>query len=175
MSAVPNADDAAGMQSIKRSLFGEEKATKLPGEKSGLIAAGLSLIIPGLGEYYVGDQVWRGAIFTVIEGGLWYGRYHWTNRGDDSLVAFHAWADSLWLPTRYSNYLDSLLATKGKASLITDKNNFSQINAEEDTLNVLQFADFTHRLPARGSQQYYELISKYIQFTKGWVDAPDPL
>jgi hypothetical protein len=57
--------------------------------------------------------------------------------------------------------------------LITDKNNFSQINAEEDTLNALQFADFTHRLPTRGSQQYYELISKYIQFTKGWVDAPD--
>ena len=138
--------------------------------KSGLLAAGLSLVLPGLGEYYVGDQLWRGAIFTVLEAGLWYGRAHWTARGNDSLTAFHAWADSLWTPQLYVKHLDSLLGTVGKSSLVTDPNNFSQINNEEDTLNSLNFPDFTHRLPERGSQQYYELISKYIQFKYGWVD-----
>jgi hypothetical protein len=145
-------------------------------EKNGFIAAGLSFLIPGLGEYYVGDQIWRGAIFTVLEAGLWYGRIHWTKRGDDSLLAFHAWADSLWLPTRYVGYLDSLMLSVSRKTVIKDPNNFGQINAEEDTLNSLNFADFTHRLPGRGEQQYYELISKYIQFKYGWVDntSTDP-
>ncbi len=139
-------------------------------QKNGFLAASLSFVIPGLGEYYVGDQIWRGAIFTVLEAGLWYGRYHWTKRGDDSLIAFHAWADSLWLPTRYVGYLDSLMKTAGRKSVINDPNNFTQINKEEDTLNALNFPDFTHRLPGRGEQQYYELISKYIQFKYGWID-----
>lgn len=30
--------------------------------------------------------------------------------------------------------------------------------------------DFSHVLPAYGSQQYYELISKYYQFEAGWSD-----
>jgi hypothetical protein len=41
----------------------------------------------------------------------------------------------------------------------------------EDSLNLRGYPDFTHNLPAFGSQQYYELISKYDQFTPGWRDA----
>src|SRR6185312_4515816 len=94
-------------------FFGQADNTiKVETKKSPYLAAALSLIIPGLGEYYVGDQVWRGMIFTGLEIGLWYGRYHWTKLGDDSLIAFHAWADSLWSPTKYSEYLDSLLVNK---------------------------------------------------------------
>ncbi len=161
----------------ERGRWSEDETEKPVGtQKSGIIAAGLSLILPGLGEYYVGDQIWRGAIFTVLEAGLWYGRYHWTKRGDDSLIAFHSWGDSLWSSTRYTGYLDSLMISANRKSLIKDPNNFSQINAEEDTLNSLNFPDFTHRLPPRGAQQYYELISKYIQFKYGWIDntSTDP-
>jgi hypothetical protein len=143
----------------------------ITGKKSGLLAAGLSLILPGLGEYYVGDQIWRGMIATAIEGGLWYGRYVYNKRGDDSLIAFHAWADTLWSVKRYTDSINDILALSGSSFRIRDTNNFNQINQGEDTLNYLGFQDFTHNLPPKGSQQYYELISKYDQFTPGWKDA----
>ncbi len=152
-------------------IEGESKKIDIPTKKSGLLAAGLSLILPGLGEYYVGDDIWRGLIFTAVEGGLWYGRLRYLSRGDDSLVAFHAWADSLWSPKKYSDSLNSLLAKANRQYRVGDPNNFSEINEAEDTLDYLGFQNFTHRLPDRGSQQYYELISKYIQFTWGWRDA----
>lgn len=149
----------------------EPIAKKPASKKSGLLAAGLSLILPGLGEYYVGDQIWRGMIFTAIEGGVWYGRYVYNKRGDDSLVAFHAWADTLWSSSRYAASLNALLAESGRPFRITDPNNVEQINMAEDSLNIRGYPDFTHNLPAFGSQQYYELISKYDQFTPGWKDA----
>lgn len=152
-------------------IEGESKKIDIPTKKSGLLAAGLSLILPGLGEYYVGDDIWRGLIFTAVEGGLWYGRLHYLSRGDDSLTAFHAWADSLWSPKKYSDSLNSLLAKANRQYRVADPNNFSEIHEAEDTLDYLGFQNFTHRLPDRNSQQYYELISKYIQFTWGWRDA----
>ncbi|MDP4237697.1 MAG: hypothetical protein Q8919_14735 [Bacteroidota bacterium] len=44
----------------------------------------------------------------------------------------------------------------------------------EDSLTIYGVQNFTHHLPDKGSQQYYELISKYIQFTYGWKDFHDP-
>lgn len=138
--------------------------------KSTFLAAGLSLILPGLGEYYVGDDIWHGIVLTAIEGGLWYGRLHYISRGDDSLLAFHAWADSLWSSEKYADSLNKLLAISHHEP-IGDGKNFSEINRGEDTLDYYNFQNFTHRLPSRGSQQYYELISKYDQFAWGWRDG----
>lgn len=142
-----------------------------PGRKSPVLAGALSLLLPGLGEYYVGEQIWRGAIFTLLEAGLWYGNITYTNRGDDSTDAFHAFAHENWRPELYAAHLNELLKQRQVNDLITDPNNFDQIREAEDTLNSLQTEYFTHRLPNFGEQQYYELISKYNQFTRGWKDA----
>lgn len=147
----------------------------VPSHKSGLLAAVLSLALPGLGEYYVGDQIWRGIIFTAIDAGLWYERYHFIGRGNDSNTAFQNFSDTYWSPQKYADSLNSLLALAGRGKIVTgnpgDPNYFSLINKAEDSLTILGFQNFTHRLPDKGSQQYYELISKYIQFTYGWKDA----
>ncbi len=160
----------------ERSVPIPTETPKIIGKKNPVLAAGLSLILPGLGEYYVGDEIWRGVIFTALEGGLWYGHFYFDKRGDDSLLAFHAWADSLWSAGRYTDSLEVYLK-EAHIDLKIDSNNFSSINKAEDTLDQIGFSDFTHRLPQRGSQQFYELISKYIQFTWGWKDATsrDPL
>lgn len=153
-------------------LDAESKVIK-PSHKSAFLAAVLSLALPGLGEYYVGDQIWRGIIFTVVDAGLWYERYHFIGRGNDSVLAFHAFADSLWLPQKYADSLNSKLAFAGSSFRITEVDDVTQINMAEDSLTRLRFQNFTHRLPDKGSQQYYELISKYIQFTYGWKDFHD--
>ncbi len=153
-------------------LEGEAKVIQ-PSHKSGVLAAVLSLALPGLGEYYVGDHIWRGVIFTVIDAGLWYERYHFFARGADSTNAFHAFADNLWSPVIYADSLNSLLNLAHRTFKIDTSSNadlFSQINKAEDSLNILGFQNFTHKLPAQGSQQYYELISKYKQFRSGWKD-----
>jgi hypothetical protein len=143
--------------------------------KSPYLAAGLSLILPGLGEYYVGDQIWRGIIFTSIDAVLWYGHFTYLARGDDSTAAFEAYADTNWLSSKYSDSLNMLLGEIQRDYRILDGNDFSQINKAEDTLALSNISrvPMSHRLPPRGSQQYYELISKYIQFTYGWRDAYD--
>ncbi len=139
--------------------------------KSPYLAAALSLVLPGLGEYYVGDQIWRGMIFTAIDAGLWFGHFTYLARGDDSATAFRAFADENWDPARYADTLNWLLDKSDINKRIVDPTDFSQINDAEDTLSVfVQGFPISHRLPAKGSQQYYELISKYLQFTHGWVD-----
>jgi hypothetical protein len=156
-------------------LEGENKVIQ-PTHKSPFLAGVLSFILPGLGEYYVGDQIWRGIIFTVIDAGLLYENFHFIARGNDSTIAFHAFADSLWLPQKYADSLNSKLALAGNPYRIKEVKDFNQINNAEDSLEVLGFENFTHRLAVQGSQDYYEIISKYIQFTAGWKDfnSPDP-
>lgn len=149
--------------------------------KSPYLAAALSLVVPGLGEYYVGDQIWRGMIFTAVDAGLWYGHYHYLGRGDDSVAAFHAFADANWEPQRYADTLNWMLDQANITSYhINNASDFIQINRAEDTLSLfVQGFPISHRLPSRGSQQYYELISKYLQFAHGWKDhesgGPSPL
>jgi hypothetical protein len=159
------------IRSAEEIPLGLDATASLPSRKSPFLAAALSLVIPGLGEYYVGEQIWRGAIFTLIEAGLWYGNITYTNRGDDSTTAFQNFANENWSPARYSDHLNKMLRDRQVSTLITDPTNFDQINAAEDTLNRLGADLFTHRLPGYGEQQYYELISKYHQFTRGWADA----
>ncbi|MEP7235299.1 MAG: hypothetical protein ABI778_08385 [Ignavibacteriota bacterium] len=137
--------------------------------KSPILAAALSFVIPGLGEYYVGDDIWRGLIFTALDVGLWYERFHYLGRGDDSTTAFQNFSDENWLPSRYADSLNSRLTISGNSFRITDPTDFDQINKAEDSLNRV-FPNFSHHLPAKGSQQYYEIISKYIQYRIGWID-----
>lgn len=139
--------------------------------KNPYVAAALSLVLPGLGEYYVGDQMWRGMIFTAIDAGLWLGHFTYLARGEDSITAFRAFADANWDPARYADTLNWLLEKSDINDRIDDPTNFSEINDAEDTLAIfVQGFPISHRLPAKGSQQYYELISKYLQFSHGWVD-----
>lgn len=161
------------IEDVSAHIPGLDEAAKViqPSHKSGFLAGGLSLILPGLGEYYVGDQIWRGLIFTAIDAGLWFGRYHYLGRGDDSNTAFQNFSNTYWSPKKYADSLNSLLALAKRSFRVTNADDFSQINMAEDSLVILGFENFTHRLPEKGSQQYYELISKYIQFTYGWKDA----
>ncbi len=152
------------------------------GHKSVFLAATLSAILPGLGEYYVGDNIWRGMIFTGIEAGLWVGYIRWNQRFNDSIPAFYAFSDKHWSTTRYGDSLNALLS----ANHISDSScncyamgsNIASINRAEAKLDsVYAFDpsgdDFTHRLvdPSVDNQQYYEMISKYTdQYLRGWED-----
>ncbi len=46
-------------------------------------------------------------------------------------------------------------------------------NMERNTIYLTTGREFSHTLPDYGSQQYYELMSKYPQFGPGWRDWSD--
>ena len=158
------------------SGWAKKPADDFPGKKSPYLAAGLSLILPGLGEYYVGDHIWRGMIFTGLEIGLWLERNNYLNRENDSMVSFYAYTDAHWHRPKYGKFMDSVIATDTSVHVPnTDPNDKGSINQHEGILDSLttyysdpNIKDWTHRLDAFGDQQYYELVSKYIQYLPGW-------
>ncbi len=157
--------------------FASDK-TSAPGHKSVFLAAALSAILPGLGEYYVGDDIWRGMIFTGIEAGLWVGMIRWNQRFNDSLSVFYAFSDKHFSTTRYANNLDSNITSLHLDSgiVVANGNNIASINRAEAILDSFYSSnkyvadDYGHRLvdPSVDDQQYYEMISKYDQYIPGW-------
>jgi|GEM_PF-2315322 len=153
------------------------------GHKSAFLAAALSFAIPGLGEYYVGDHIWRGMIFTGLEAGLWVGMIHFQQQYTHDQNAFYSFSGDHFSRGRYAGHLDSLLLSDTQwvrtlyPSDHADSNNIGSINRAEVALDSLKQifpnlpdSDYTHRLidPNADFQQYNEMISKYWQYVSGW-------
>ncbi|MDP4198744.1 MAG: hypothetical protein Q8922_02120 [Bacteroidota bacterium] len=144
--------------------------------KSPFLAAGLSFLIPGLGEYYCGEQIWRGLIFTGLEVGLWVEYAHFINEFNDSTTAFRSYSDAHWSKGRYASSLDTQLVLY-QLKPIADSTDCASINRAEAQLDSLgnlsvnpvsSLNDMGHRLACSDIQQYYEMISKYRQYLPGW-------
>jgi TM2 domain-containing membrane protein YozV len=150
------------------------------GKKSPFLAAVLSFAIPGLGEYYAGEQIWRGLIFTGLEVGLWVTHNYYEKRGDDSTASFRRFTDLHASKGPYVQHMDSIISRDtGRlrlfGSYMADSNDIVSINKEEALLDSLtnygtdpSIKDFNHRLAGKDIQQYYEMISKYEQFLPMW-------
>ncbi len=146
----------------------------LPNKKSPVLAGVMSAIIPGSGEFFVGEYL-KAAIFFVVEAALVTTAVVYDNKGDDRTAEFQAFADEHWSVVKYS---DNLLLQPG----LPDGCNI-QINRDEslppweqiENWDEINFCErgFSHKLPPYGEQQYYELIGKYNQYSSGW-DEFDP-
>lgn len=157
------------------------------GDRSVVVAAGLSALVPGAGQIYVGTPWWRPALYGAIEIAGWIGYGVWTSKGNQATSDFEAFADAHWDVTRYiawiqQNYsgwseeeVDHLAAEEALSRVIisTDQNLPPWERVDFDALNKLEKAvkgGFSHTLPRHGEQQYYEEIGKYIQYRSGWDD-----
>jgi len=155
-------------------------------KKSALISGGLSLILPGAGQFYNGDY-WRTAIYLAVEAAGITTAIIYNNKGDDQTSHFKDIANKNWNVNRYAQW--SLDNAQRLSSGITDEqlanfnaNMFSNGSVNWNTLNDLESAiglqsssGYSHRLYPFGEQQYYEMIGKYDQFNPGWADfTEDP-
>lgn len=156
-------------------------------EKSPWIAGLLSAAIPGAGEFYAGSYV-KAGIFFGIEVATWVISSNYNRKGDKQTAFFKAYADEHYSPIRYAEWLYTYVDQINPA---VNKDQYDLFNEQYDPdsgppfsylnwvqLNRMEYAvggGFTHRLPVYGEQQYYELIGKYKQFSKGWDDEPDEL
>ncbi len=174
--------DLFGFEQLPPSVVSmQQAAAPVVSKKSPWIAGGLSLLVPGSGEFYA-QSYWKAAIFFAVEVAAWALAYTYDKKGDNQTDYFQDFANGHWNVNRYAQWtLDNATTinpnmTPEELAPYTDKNtgvivngtvNWGKLNELERDLGNW----YSHTLPAYGEQQYYELIGKYEQFYQGWDDA----
>ena len=146
----------------------------LPDKKSPLLAGVMSAVLPGSGEFYVGEYL-KAAIFFAVEVTLITVAVVNNNKGDELTAEFEAFADEHWSAVEYSEYMmdhwqELGLSEQCVIDIIYEGNlqPWERVNWEDLNHCEGQVGVFSHRLPLHGQQQYYELIGKYKQYSSGW-------
>jgi len=155
------------------------------GKKSGIKAALFSAIIPGAGEVYA-KSYWKAALFAGIEVALWSANIIYNNKGDSEDKKMKAFGDVHWDERVYwSNVYRNAVAQNEwgpndpTVMVSTDDLGRELIEVDFYTPEVIAVlrqkesqVGFTHTLPSTKTQQYYEMIYKYLhQFGVGWDDV----
>jgi Family of unknown function (DUF5683) len=146
-------------------------------KRSPMLAAGMSVILPGAGQFY-NEDYWKTAIFATLEVAAIVTAITYSKKGDDQTATFEAFANSSdgWDVQKYANWsVDNASRInpeiqEGDAILdIFDTNGdviWSKLNQLENTISSW----YSHQLAPFDDQQYYEMIGKYQQFNPGWKD-----
>jgi len=132
---------------------------KLPGR-----AMLLSAVIPGMGQFYAGAKL-RGAIFLALEAAGWTTFAVYQTQGKNKENEYQDFADDHWSREDYWDAVEEI-------AVANDWNGGPVQNASWEVLLDYLPINFTHELPSSNTQQYYEMIGKYLtQFGFGWSDA----
>jgi hypothetical protein len=150
--------------------------------KSPWLASGLSILLPGAGEFYA-ESYWKAAAFLLADVALWYAAYKYDDKGDRQTDFFQGYANQHWSVVQYARYAEQTLkptgnnydlwlpGTEGRPPW--EQVRWSELNRmERDIAATPRGQYYSHTLPPYNDQQYYELIGKYPQFNQGWDDAP---
>lgn len=174
--------DLVGLTALRSGpwLQGSTAPTPMPSRKSIWLAAGLSAVLPGAGEFYA-ESYWKAAAFFAVELAVLGLAYSYDRRGDDQTDRYREFADRNWSVVQYARYAETLAPTgrtyawrvPGTEGMDPFDRPWSQVNWGELNRMERDIAGYySHTLPPYGEQQYYELIGKYPQYNQGWVDAP---
>ena len=173
----------------------EKKNKKLP---SPIWTIASSAIIPGLGQAL--HKKWlRAALYASIEATAWFIYFSESHFAKKNQRAYNSYVEQNWSVVKYSQWLiqyydDNNLthqllgelkdAVNDKTPLYTTQDwNVVDIELLESIERATPFVfdnriignNFSHTLPLYGTQQYYELVSKYYQFGAGWSDYNNQL
>lgn len=150
-------------------------------KKSVFRSALYSAILPGAGQAYNGS-LWKTILFAGVEVAAWTAYFVYDGKGDQSDIDMRGFADQNWSEHKYWSWLYYKAGQQGVDNLpqydtYTDNDGtvwLSDYNS--DVVSSLRYLEdalgHTHRLPETKTQQYYEMIYKYLtQFGNGWDDA----
>jgi len=151
----------AGEINLKKMTVSETEKAKSP-----VLAAVLSGVVPGAGQFY-GKSFVKSAIFFGIEAGLWIVNVVFVKKGDDQTTFYENYAKTNWDIHKYAQWLVDQSFT-GSSGI--NPNN-PDLNALRLSINNCESQNFSHTLPPDGDQQYYEVIGKYQNYTAGWKEA----
>lgn len=147
-------------------------------KKSGLRAALYSAVIPGAGQFYT-ESYWRAALYAGLEIAFWTANVVYNQKGSDEDATMRAYGDAHWIEQRYwssiyhravDNELPVPDASFDENGVLLDDYYTPEMIS---TLRGVESKLGTHTLPTTKTQQYYEMIYKYLhQFGAGWDDVP---
>jgi len=135
-------------------------------EKSPLLGAAMSLVIPGAGEFYAKSYV-KSAIFFAVETGLWTVYAIFQSKGNNKTDEYEKYANQNWDIRKYGQWLVEQ-GFKESAGINPQEPNLEILRGQ---INHCEENNFSHTLPQPGEQQYYEVIGKYQNFIVGWSTA----
>ena len=153
-------------------------------QKSPIRAALYSAVIPGSGDLYA-ESYWTAAAFFTVEVGLWVLHFSYEKKGDDQTASFQYFADQHWSVVTYAEWMEQYAldlnpSATGCSGLVVNPDptvppwnrvDWTRLNMCEESIGAVPSTGFSHRLPRRPDQQYYEMIGKYEQYNPGWDDA----
>jgi hypothetical protein len=156
----------------------EQQAMTVP-HKSGWLASGLSLLVPGAGEFYA-ESYWKAALFLAIDVTAIAIALNNDTKGRDQTAFYQDYANGHWSVVKYAEYAQTLMPGKtyawrkaGTEGMSPWDRPWTQVDWSELNRMERDIAGYySHVLPPYGEQQYFELIGKYPQFNQGWDDAP---
>jgi hypothetical protein len=115
-----------------------------------------SLIVPGSGEFYAGSKI-KAALFFGLDVTLWALYFNYHGKGKDEEKKYRAFADEHWSEDEYLRWLVTHLGIESDTATYWDP-------------EKQEWTYLSHHLPDKKTDQYYEMIGKYEQFSWGWVD-----
>jgi len=151
---------------------------KGPKQRSVAKAAALSLLVPGAGQFYVGDKM-RAIPFFLVDVAGWATYLGFHSQGEKRERDYRTYADQHWDVFKYYAFLQDSLR-------ITSRSDFDPVGQYycSQNLGIDRCVDtgfiFSHHVPTRNGEdpsrtgdfeknfEYYESIGKYNQFFAGW-------
>lgn len=122
-----------------------------------------SLIIPGSGEFYAGSKI-KSVLFFGLDVALWALYFNYYGKGKDKEKEYQAFADEHWFEDDYKQWLyEDVYEEQHPYEIVSDTFPYWDKEKQEWTY-------FSHHLPGKKTDQYYEMIGKYEQFGPGWED-----
>jgi len=119
--------------------------------KSPIKAFLLSAVLPGAGQFYLGNRL-KALVFLGVEATAWGFEAKLRGQGDTRTDEFEQFNRDHWIQSNYEDYLAW---------------NYGGIRDDE----LIHVTEISHHLPKTRTQQYYEMTGKYNQFSWGWDDA----
>ncbi len=175
--------DLLALPASRTGLLADSIQPAEPKRYSPVTAGLLSAVVPGAGQFYTKNYLQSMAFFGV-EVGMWIVCAVYNTKGNRETNNFQTYADQNWSVVRYVDWIHDVLPQFSISGIIisNDPNlppwqrvDWTKLNALENEIGAGAtsgaYYGFTHSLPERPDQQYYELIGKYPQYVGGWNDA----
>ena len=184
--------------SLSMVLFGQD-STKLVVEKDSTFYPGkpllLSLVVPGLGQVYNKEPIWKPGIFIATEIVSITSIMYANKKADEIRMDYQKFADENWNVKDWWNFTQSgpevienngLYFTDNKLKAMRDYvgthhltihlkgdlvNLFNTEFLTSDSLSILSGHLDSDDLSMVKDRHYYENIGKYDQFVGGWTDV----
>lgn len=177
MTGSLNYDFNRSFEAVELVADNDNSMTPGSSRKSPMLAAAMSLAIPGAGEFYT-ENYFKSGIFVAVEIAAITLGLIYDGKGDDQTVKFEAFAEAHWSVERYAEW------AVNNAARINPNLDIAKLDIYDNHGNVVwsKLNDlereigswFSHQLAPYQDQQYYEMIGKYQQFNAGWDDFSEP-